>query len=45
MIPSLTNITNHLWQSTVFAVVAGLVTVAFRANRAHVRYWLWFTHR
>jgi bla regulator protein BlaR1 len=34
---------NHLWQSTVFAVVAGLLTIAFRRNRAHVRYWLWFS--
>lgn len=35
-------LTNHLWQSTLFAVVAGLLTVAFRRNRAQVRYWLWF---
>jgi beta-lactamase regulating signal transducer with metallopeptidase domain len=34
---------NHLWQSTVFAVLAGLLTIAFRHNRAHVRYWLWFS--
>ena len=34
---------NHLWQSTVFAMVAGLLTIAFRDNRAHVRYWLWFS--
>ncbi len=34
---------NHLWQSTVFAVVAGLLTVAFRNNRARVRYALWFS--
>jgi bla regulator protein BlaR1 len=33
---------NHLWQSTVFAVAVGLLTIAFRHNRAHVRYWLWF---
>ena len=33
---------NHLWQSTLFAVVAGFLTIAFRQNRAHVRYWLWF---
>src|SRR5690349_3642057 len=35
--------TNHLWQSTVFAVAAGLLTVVFRKNRAQVRYWLWLT--
>jgi uncharacterized protein (TIGR03435 family) len=33
--------TNHLWQSTLFAVVAALLTFIFRNNRAHVRYWLW----
>ncbi len=32
--------TNHLWQSTLFAVVVALVTLVFRKNRAHVRYWL-----
>jgi bla regulator protein blaR1 len=34
---------NHLWQSTLFAVAAGLLTLAFRRNRAQVRYWLWFS--
>jgi bla regulator protein BlaR1 len=33
---------NHLWQSTIFALVAGLLTAAFRHNRAHIRYSLWF---
>jgi beta-lactamase regulating signal transducer with metallopeptidase domain len=33
----------HLWQSTIFAVVAGALTLAFRKNRAHVRYWLWLS--
>jgi bla regulator protein blaR1 len=32
---------NHLWQSTVFAIVAGALTWAFRNNRAHVRHCLW----
>src|ERR1035441_6323880 len=36
-------LTNHLWQSTFFAAAAGLLTVAFRGNRAKVRYWLWFS--
>src|SRR5882762_248132 len=36
-------LTNHLWQSTVFAVAAGLMTAGFRKNRAHVRYWLWLS--
>lgn len=36
-------LTNHLWQSTIFAFAAGLLTIAFRGNRAHVRYWLWLS--
>src|SRR5688572_5607603 len=32
---------NHLWQSTVFAALVAVVAVAFRRNRAQVRYWLW----
>ena len=32
---------NHLWQSTLFAAVAGLLTLALRQNHARVRYWLW----
>ena len=31
----------HLWQSTLFAGTAALLTLAFRANKARVRYWLW----
>jgi len=32
---------NHLWQSTLFAGAVALLTLAFRGNRAQVRYWLW----
>jgi bla regulator protein blaR1 len=32
---------NHLWQSTLFAVVAGLLTLILRKNQARARYWLW----
>jgi bla regulator protein blaR1 len=32
---------NHLWQSTLFAGLAGLLTLAFRKNRAQIRYGLW----
>ena len=32
---------NHLWQSTLFAVAAGLLTLALRKNQARARYWLW----
>ncbi|HTZ97753.1 MAG TPA: M56 family metallopeptidase [Terriglobales bacterium] len=32
---------NHLWQSTLFAVAAGLLTLLLRNNQARGRYWLW----
>ncbi|HEY6346898.1 MAG TPA: M56 family metallopeptidase [Bryobacteraceae bacterium] len=35
--------TNHLWQSTLFAIAVGGLTQAFRGNAARVRYWLWFS--
>jgi len=38
----LSPIANHLWQSTIFAVAAWLLTLALRKNRASVRYWIWF---
>jgi bla regulator protein blaR1 len=42
MIPgSLLPIANHLWQSTLFAGIAGLLTLLLRNNRAHARYCLW----
>lgn len=33
----------HFWQSTFFAIAAALLTLAFRADRAQVRYWLWLS--
>src|SRR5215831_1507526 len=36
-------LTNHLWQSTVFAIAIAGLTVFFRNSGAHVRYWLWFS--
>ncbi|MGC2171800.1 MAG: M56 and DUF3738 domain-containing protein [Candidatus Sulfotelmatobacter sp.] len=32
---------DHLWQSTLFAAAAGLMTLVLRKNRARARYWLW----
>jgi bla regulator protein blaR1 len=32
---------NHLWQSTLFACAAALLTLAFRNNHARTRYALW----
>jgi len=39
--PLAMGIANHLWQSTLFAVAAGLLTVTLRQNQARARYWLW----
>jgi bla regulator protein blaR1 len=42
MIPSqLLPLANHLWQTTLFADAAGLLTLLLQKNRAFVRYWLW----
>ena len=42
MIPeSLSPIANHLWQATVFAGAAGLLTLLLRKNPARVRHWMW----
>ena len=44
MIPeSLSPLANHLWQSTLFAGAAGLLTLALRRNSARIRYRLWMT--
>jgi bla regulator protein blaR1 len=32
---------NHLWQSTLFAIAAGLLTLTFRNDGARVRHGLW----
>lgn len=32
---------NHLWQSTVFVIAAGLLSLLLRQNQARGRYWLW----
>jgi bla regulator protein BlaR1 len=32
---------NHLWQSTLFALAAGVLTLTLRNNHARTRYWLW----
>jgi len=38
---ALTGVMNHLWQSSLFAAVAGLLTLLLRRNRARTRYWIW----
>jgi bla regulator protein blaR1 len=39
----MTEVTNHLWQSTLFAVLVAASAFALRSNRAEIRYWLWLT--
>jgi len=34
-------VANHLWQSTLVALAAGFLTLAFRKHHARARYWLW----
>jgi len=34
-------LTNHLWQTTMFAIAAAIVAFAFRKSRAQVRFWVW----
>jgi bla regulator protein blaR1 len=36
-----TAVANHLWQSTFFAILAAVVTLAVRKNQARVRHHLW----
>ncbi|SRR6266481_7082726 len=33
---------NHIWQSTLFAILAALLALALRKNHARARYSLWF---
>jgi uncharacterized protein (TIGR03435 family) len=32
---------NHLWQSTVVTLIAGLLSLTLRSNQARARYWVW----
>ncbi len=32
---------NHLWQSTIVAALALLLTLALQKNQARIRYWVW----
>jgi bla regulator protein BlaR1 len=34
---------NHLWQSSCFVLLAGLLAFALRKNSPKVRYWLWLS--
>ena len=38
----MTALADHLWQSSLFALAAGLLTLALRRNAARIRFWLWF---
>ena len=37
----ISELANHIWQSTLFASAMGLLTLMLRRNRAAVRYGLW----
>jgi uncharacterized protein (TIGR03435 family) len=39
--PNLIALVNHLWQSTLFALAMGSLTLLFRKNSARIRYLLW----
>ena len=39
----ISELANHLWQSTLFALAVALLTLMCRKNGASVRYWLWFS--
>jgi bla regulator protein blaR1 len=34
-------VADHIWQSTLFAALAGLLAVSLRQNHARTRHWLW----
>ena len=37
----LSGLADHLWQSTVLAILAGSLTLLLKTNHARTRYWLW----
>ena len=39
----MTALLDHLWQSTLFALPLGALTLLLRRHAASVRFWLWFT--
>ena len=41
ILDSISPIANHLWQSTLFAGMAGVLTLALQKNSARVRHWVW----
>jgi TonB family protein len=42
MIAMLTEIVNHLWQSTLIVAAVAALAAMLRNHGAHVRYWLWW---
>jgi bla regulator protein BlaR1 len=36
------SIANHLWQNTVFAIVAAVFATLLRSYSARLRFWVWF---
>jgi bla regulator protein blaR1 len=36
-------VADHLWQSTLFVILAAILALALRKNQGRVRYWVWLT--
>src|SRR6185437_4694964 len=39
----ITEVIDHIWQSTLFSVAVWCLALGFRKNHAETRYWLWFS--
>src|SRR5436305_13620364 len=39
--PALSAVADHLWQSTLFAVIAALLALVLRKSSARIRYGIW----
>jgi hypothetical protein len=42
-VANLSPFANHLWQSTLFACLPGVLTCGLQKNRARLRYWVWLS--
>jgi bla regulator protein BlaR1 len=42
-VANLSPFANHLWQSTLFACLPGVLTWGLQKNRARLRYWVWLS--
>lgn len=42
-VSAVSGLVTHIWQSTLFALAVGAMTLAFRREHASIRHWLWFS--